>query len=74
MNELYLELTKIQAEIALLKAQLNTIFFKISSSLDTRVQLYKQCTEFNPKIEPLLNQKEILEREFSSGESKERVG
>ena len=45
------------------------ILTKVSLSLDTQVQLYKQCTQLDLEIEHLLNQKEILERELAFGES-----
>ena len=42
---------------------------EINSCLDAKFQLYKQCTKLDLKIEPFVNQKEILERGFTLKES-----
>ena len=60
---------KIQSEITYLKPQLITAITKVNSSLDTRVQLYQKCTQLDPKIKLLMQQKEILKKDFLAGKN-----
>ena len=69
LEELERELIRIQIKIATIKPQLGVLTSKVNSSLNAQIRLYRQYIALDLDIELLVQQKDILERDFTTREN-----